>query len=139
MIKPQADLRPLPQPTHLSAPFWKLCLEHRLTCQRCDECGTYVFPPQDFCRSCFKDALEWIDVSGGGTVYSYTVIWRPQTPAFEAPYVVAIVDMAEGYQMMANVIGCAWEDVKVGLAVEVVFEDRNDTISLPMFRPRSSS
>lgn len=131
----KGDGRPLPQPTDLSSPFWDACRQHLLIVQRCQACAAYIFPPQDFCRNCFRDTLSWVPVVGRGTVYSYTVIWRPQTPAFMAPYVVAIVDLAEGYQMMSNVIGCRWEDVKVGLEVEVDFDDRTDAISLPVFRP----
>jgi uncharacterized OB-fold protein len=131
------DQRPLPKPNYLSQPFWDACRQHRLTVQRCRECGGYIFPPQDFCRFCFSDRLEWAEASGRGTVYSFTVIWRPQTPAFQIPYVAAIVDLAEGYQMVSNVVDCPWQDVRVGLPVEVTFEDRSETISLPVFRPSS--
>jgi uncharacterized OB-fold protein len=62
-------------------------------------------------------------------------VWRPQTPAFEVPYVVAIVDVDEGYQMMTNIVGCKPDDVRVGMRVEVEFRRMSDEITLPYFRP----
>jgi uncharacterized OB-fold protein len=63
------------------------------------------------------------------------VVWRPQTPAFAVPYVAAIVDLDEGYQMLANVIGCEPEDVAVGLRVVVEFHPIGGGFVLPYFRP----
>jgi hypothetical protein len=72
-------------------------------------------------------------------VLSFTIVRRPVSPAFasEVPYVVALVTLDEGPQMMTNIIGCAPEEVAIGMPVEVTFEDRNETISIPKFRPRS--
>ena len=130
--------RPLPHPTTVSRPFWDACRERRLTCQRCEDCEGYVFPPQDFCRHCFGGNLSWVDVSGEATVYSYTVVWRPQVPAFEVPYVVAILDMAEGYQMLSNLVDCTPEQVAIGMPVALAWEDASEEITLPKFRPATA-
>ena len=126
---------PLPRTTAISRPFWDACRRHQLMVQRCDACGCFIFIPQDFCRHCLSQDLTWVPSSGRGRVYSYTVVWRPQTPAFPVPYVVAIIDMDEGYQMLSNVVGCPTETVFIGMPVEVVFEDASPEISLPKFRP----
>jgi uncharacterized protein len=49
--------------------------------------------------------------------------------------VLALIDLHEGVRMMTNVIECEPDAVEIGMAVEVVFEDLNDSISLPQFRP----
>jgi hypothetical protein len=81
--------------------------------------------------------LEWVPASGRGTLYSYTIVWRPQTPAFEVPYTVGIIDLEEGYYMLSNVVECGVEDVKVGMALNVTWLDL-DGATLPVFRPRKA-
>lgn len=124
---------PVPIPTPVSEPFWAACRRQTLIVQRCGRCGACTFPPQMFCRSCLAESLEWVPVTGTGSVYSYTVIWRPQTAAFEAPYVVAIIELDEGYVMLSNVVGSPPEDVTVGARVHVVWDEVTADITLPKF------
>jgi uncharacterized OB-fold protein len=98
-----------------------------------------VHIPAPVCTTCFGPDLEWTDSSGRGTIYSFTVVWRPQTPAFTVPYVVAIVEMEEGWYTLTNIVECPHEEVAIGLPVEVVFIPMNEEITLPMFRPRRQS
>lgn len=128
---------PLPRPTSLSRPHWDGCKEGVLRVQRCRACGQFVFIPQPICTRCQADALEWVASSGRGTVYSHTVVHRPPRPVFPAPYVVAIIELEEGWHMLSNVVDCRPEDVHVGLPVEVTFRPMSDAISLPYFRPRT--
>ena len=62
-------------------------------------------------------------------------MWRPQTPSFRVPYAPAIVDVDEGFQILSDVVGCAPDDVRVGLRVEVDFQPVGDGVALPYFRP----
>ena len=126
---------PLPAPTVYSKPYWEGCKRHELLVQKCEDCGKLTFVPQPACMHCLSQKLQWVKGTGRGTVYSYTTIWRPQTPAFEVPYVVAIIDMDDGYQMMSNVVGCEPAKVEVGMRVEVEFRPMSETITLPYFRP----
>ena len=126
---------PLPTPTAVSRPFWEACAAHNLTVQKCNECGVMVFIPQAFCRQCLSEDLTWQDATGRGHVYSYTVVWRPQTPAFDVPYVVAIIDMEDDYHMLSNITDCEPDEVSIGMPVEVWFDDMAPGISLPKFRP----
>lgn len=132
----EQDGIPLPIPTPISKPFWAACADHRLTVQKCGDCGELGFIPQAFCRQCLSEGLSWVDSSGVGRIYSYTVVWRPQTPAFDVPYVVAIVDMDDGYHMLSNITDCEPDDVAVGMLVEVWFDDLAPGVTLPKFRPR---
>jgi uncharacterized OB-fold protein len=128
---------PLPEPSPLTMPFWAACQEHRLVVQRCRECGAWEWTPQLICSHCLRDALEWTPVSGRGVVYTFSVVRRPQMDAFEAPYVVAEIEIEEGPRLLSNVVGIAPDDVRIGLAVEVGFEDF-EQISLFNFRPRAA-
>jgi hypothetical protein len=87
-----------------------------------------------------SENLFWIESTGKGTVYSFTIVRRPRHPAFreKVPYVVAIIALEEGVKMMSNVINIDVEKVKCGLPVEVVFEKINEEITLPKFQPLRS-
>ncbi|MGH0036978.1 MAG: Zn-ribbon domain-containing OB-fold protein [Myxococcota bacterium] len=128
------DNRPLPTPTALSRPHWEGCKEGKLRVQRCTACGTHVFIPQPICTACQSDTLQWVESTGQGTVYSYTIVHRPPRPEFEAPYIVAIVELEEGWFMLTNLVGCEPGEVSVGMRVSVEFEERSEEISLPVFR-----
>jgi uncharacterized protein len=125
--------RPLPQPTAISRPFWDACREGRLTIQRCQDCGTHIFLPQAFCPNCLGRSLSWIQSSGAGSVVTYTVVWRPQTPAFEVPYVIAVIRLDEGVEMLTNLIDVEPEQVSVGARARVVFTDVAEHMTLPFF------
>jgi uncharacterized OB-fold protein len=126
--------RPLPRPTALSRPFWEGCQEARLLVQRCGDCGEHVFIPQEFCPRCLGTDLAWIESAGRGAIVTYTVVGRAQTPAFTTPYVVAVVRLDEGYEMLSNVVDAELDDIRIGARVEVLFAEQSSEIALPCFR-----
>jgi hypothetical protein len=83
--------------------------------------------------------LEWVPSSGKGQVYSYSVVWRPPSPKFQVPYVVAIVALDEGFMMLANIIGCNHESVSVSLPVVAEFHPVGNEMCLPYFAPSGLS
>ena len=141
--RPLPDLsagKPIPTPTLETAPYWESCRRHQLRIQQCSNCMSYQFFPRIYCSKCFSEEIEWVDASGRAKVLSFTVVRHPVSPAYAAkiPYVVGLVTLEEGPQMMTNIVECAPEEVWIGMPVEVVFEDWNDQISIPQFRPRRS-
>ncbi|MHB8576989.1 MAG: Zn-ribbon domain-containing OB-fold protein [Dehalococcoidia bacterium] len=128
----------LPQPTPESAPYWEGCRQHELRIQFCTECQKHFFYPRIFCPTCLSDAIEWRTVSGKGKLLTYVISARP-APGFEneTPYAIAIVQLDEGPHMMTNIVNTEIkpENLPAGMAVEVVFEDINETVSLPKFQP----
>jgi uncharacterized OB-fold protein len=127
--------RPLPVPDGDTKPYWDAAKEHRLTIQRCQNCHEAIFYPRSLCPHCMSDRIEWIAASGKGTIYSYTVVHQsPAAFADIVPYVVALINLAEGVRLMSRVVDSAPADVKIGAPVEVVFEDVTPEISLPHFR-----
>jgi len=126
---------PLPRPTALSRPHWEGCREGVLGFQRCRDCGACVFIPQPCCTGCLGAGLEWVESSGRGTLYSYTIVHRPQQPVFEVPYTVVVVELEEGWHMLSNLVDCAPDAVEIGMPLEVVFRPMSAEITLPFFRP----
>lgn len=126
---------PLPTPSVISQPFWDGCARGQLLYQRCIDCGRAIFNPAPICRFCTSPNLAWQESEGVGEIYSWTVAWRPQHPAFEVPYAAAIIDLDEGYQMLANVARCEAEDLRVGLRVSVFFQEIGQGMTLPIFAP----
>ena len=127
-------IRPLPRPSKTSRPFWDACRERRLIIQQCESCGSYVFIPQDFCPHCLSRALRWVDAAGTGSIVTFTVVWRPQTPAFEIPYVIAVVMLDEGVDLLTNLVDADPAQVAIGDRVRVSFVDIED-MTLPFFAP----
>lgn len=131
-----AAARPVPLPDADSRPYWQAAREGRLRVQRCLACGKGIFYPRSICPACGGDRLEWIDASGRGQVYTYTVVRRAPEPfTAETPYVVALVDLREGVRMLSRVVGCPPEGVRIGMPVRVDFQPVTDEIALPVFRP----
>lgn len=137
MSAPAQPPRLLPEPTPVTKPFWEAAHKHVLSIQRCMDCRMHVFYPRGLCPGCGSDALEWVQASGKGTVYSFTIARRPTARelADKVPYVIAIVELDEGPHMASNVVDCDVESVRVGQPVQAVFEDVSDEITLVHFRP----
>lgn len=134
--------RPLPEPTDISLPHWEGCRRGQLLFQRCQACSKAVFPPAVICPYCSAAALLWEPSSGVGTVYSYTVVWRPQLPIFDVPYVVAVVQLQEGWHMFSNIVSvngstaAAPDSVQVGMPVKVTFIEV-EGVMLPYFEAQT--
>jgi len=129
--------KPLPRVDEESRGWWEALQRHELYVQRCRACGTTRLPPRAVCPACLSSEVEWVRATGRGTIYSFTVTHQNQAPGFreELPYVLAIVELAEGPRIMTNIVGCAPADVRIGAAVEVVFDDVTPEVTLAKFRP----
>ena len=125
---------PLPAPNADSAAYWGGAKAGKLMLQRCRDCGATWFLSRRLCASCWSDRVEPLEASGRGQVHSFTVIHRAPSAAFagQVPYVVALIDLAEGPRMLANIVGAEARGVSIGEAVRVVFEQRGDG-ALPQF------
>lgn len=134
-LAPQKKGIPVPPPGHRFAAYWEGCRDGRLLHLHCESCGRNVAWHVTVCSSCGGRSLEWVAGDGRGRLYSWTVVWRPQHPAFEVPYAPAIVELDEGYFMMSAVIGCEPDELSAGMEVEVEFHPASDEVTLPYFRP----
>ena len=87
---------------------------------RCNECSTTVFGPAVFCQSCTSADLEAVDLGAKGTLFSYTIVRIPPAgwPG-DVPYVLGQVELPQGPQVLAEVVDCEHDDLKIGMAVEL--------------------
>ena len=85
--------------------------------------------------ACASAEVQWVRASGRGTIYSFTVTHQNQAPGFRErlPYVLAVVQLEEGLRLMTNVVGCPVDAVRIGIPVEVAWEDVTSEISVPVF------
>ncbi len=130
--------RPVPQPTPETQHFWDGTREHELRLQRCDDCTHVYFPPRPFCPGCGSRKVEVFAATGRATLYSYIINQRAMpNSGFEAPYAIAVVELAEGPRMMTNIVGTPQtpEALVLDMPLEVAFESLTDEITLPLFRP----
>lgn len=133
-----AELRPLPAITELTAPYWAAAQDRRLVIQRCSVCGHFQHPPAPVCQQCRGTELRWDQVSGNGRVYEYTVVRMGRIDGFgEDPYTCVTVELDEQPRLfvLANWLAPAPESSIVGRAVEVTWEVVREGFVLPQFRP----
>ena len=126
--------RPRPRRDPDSAPYWAGAEEEKLLLQRCADCGTFRFYARRLCPQCWSEDVEWVEASGAGSVYSWSRVRRAPMAAFrdEVPYVVGLVDLAEGVRVFTRILGAA-DDAISGRPVAVEFEDIGGD-KLPVFR-----
>lgn len=129
--------KPLPDIEDLTHPFWDAVQQDQLVVQRCADCGAWVWHPRAWCSACYGPNLAWTPVTGRGEVWTYSVVHYAPVPGYAdaVPYVLATVRLAEGPQLMTNVVGCDWRAVAIGMPVEVCFEAREGGFKVPQFRP----
>lgn len=133
-----AERPPVPEPTPVSRPFWEGLAEHRIRIQYSPSSKSYVFYPRLLAPGTLADDLEWREISGAGTVYTYTVAGRPTAPPWQAsvPQLLAIVEWDEGPRVSTELVEVSPDDIEVGMRVEPVFHDLPDEgITVLRYRP----
>ncbi len=129
--------KPVPVVQPWAQPFWDAARSQRLVLQYCCDCNRSIHYPRIECPHCGGANLDWRQASGRGHIYSYTVVHNNAPSAFQAdmPYVVAVIRLDEGVQMLSNIVQCDPDQLQCDQQVEVVFERLDDNITLPKFRP----
>lgn len=129
-----APRRPRPVINRDNAGFWEGVAAHRLLVQRCGDCATLRFPWLPGCADCGSREWDTIEASGAGTVYSYVVMHHPPFPAFDPPYAVGLIELAEGVRIVSNVVGVPYDKVRIGMPVRLEFLRADEELELPVFR-----
>ena len=130
-----APITPIPTPT--SQPFWDGLTNGQVLIQRCERCATWVYYPRARCPHCLSDSLDWTEVSGEGTVYTFTVARQPTTPAFAEVVdpIIAVVELDEGVRVTTSLEGVDPADVRVGMRVRPVFAPAEDGVWILRHQP----
>jgi uncharacterized OB-fold protein len=128
--------KPLPRITPDNKGFYDAAKRHELCLPNCTSCQRLHFPPSPVCPHCLSDKLEWKRMSGKGTVSTWVVFHRNWFPEFAAdvPYAAVQVELAEGPRLTSSLVGVPNESIRMGMPVEVVFDDVTREVTLPRFR-----
>ncbi|HEY0533502.1 MAG TPA: OB-fold domain-containing protein [Actinoplanes sp.] len=120
--------KPMPEPTPVTQPFWDALKEHRVRIQYSPSAGQYVFYPRVLAPRTLADDLEWRDVSGDATLYTFTVTDRATAPPWQdsVPQLMAVVELDEGPRVTTEMVGVDPASLQVGMRVKPVFEDHPD-------------
>ena len=123
---------PAPEANPETRPFWEAAAAGRLLIGKCKTCGKPHYYPRAICPLCGSDLTEWIQASGRGAVYSYSVMRR-----VPVPYALAYVTLDEGVTMMTNIVDCDLDSIRIGQRVRVVFKPTDGGPPVPMFAPET--
>ena len=131
--------RPIPSVDSVSTSFWKAAASGKLLIQRCPACGNRQFYPRAVCVGCGADP-SWEEASGRGTVHTFTTVRQNGARPFrdQVPYVVAIIELAEGPRMMGNITDCPLDEVHIGMPVEVHMVQAEPDVGVPFWRPAAA-
>jgi len=101
---------------------WRLRKQrYSLVGEVCPHCDAKLFPPRDVCPECGGEAKNLYNFSGRGEVYSYTTVYEPPAGYEEySPYTVALVKLAEGPLVTAQLTDVDQDKVEIGMPVEMV-------------------
>ena len=131
--------KPVPVPQVESDLYWEKCKEHELWLRYDNDAEQAYFYPRDISPITFSRNTSWVQASGKATLYTYAIVHRAPHPGFvgDVPFVTALVELEEGPIMPTNIVmdDPTPEKLQIGMALEVVFEDITDDISLPKFKP----
>lgn len=132
-LGPVAD--PPTDPDDPGVGFWEATRERRLVVQTCGDCGHRQHYPRPLCLRCgaTSASLAFVEAAGTGTVVSHTRVSRAPFAGVEPPYVVAIVELAEGVRMLTRVVGA--DAIGCDDPVVVAWAPLPDGRHLPVFRP----
>jgi len=121
---------PSPDITSETAPYWQAANEGRLLLRRCKKTGKAYHYPRE--HSPFVGGLdtEWMQASGLGRIYSFSVQVRAR-PA----WCIAYIELDEGPLMLSNICRADFEDLRIGQRVQVVFVASENGQKVPMFMP----
>jgi len=132
---------PAPIVDHHTLPWWQACAEHRLTAQRCTECNHAQLPPAPICRECHGNRFEMTTLNGKGTLYTYSAIHQAVAMDQKLPFILAIIELdisgtpcKNKVRMMSNIVDAEESELKIGKAVQVVWETMSQFVSIPRFR-----
>jgi len=128
--------RPLPRRRGMAGEFYEFCKKHELRFQRCTACSTWRHVPRDMCAKCGSFEWKWAKAAGKGKLFSWTTAMQPMLPQFAdlVPYSPVVIEMDEGVRLVSWLTEVPPEDLRLGLPVEVVFDDVTPEVTLPKFR-----
>jgi uncharacterized OB-fold protein len=129
MANPQRKI-PAPSSSPDTEAFWKAAADGKFMLRRCTACGKAHWYPRAICPFCMSDKTEWVEASGRGKIYTYSVMRRAPEP-----YAIGYVTLEEGPSMLTNFVDCDFDKLKIGQPVKLKFISTEGGPPVPMFAP----
>jgi len=122
-------------------PFWDSLRQRSIKVQRCASCGAFRHVPKEICAKCYSTSFSWEPVSGRGVVYTYTIVHRAPTAAYQgsAPYTIVHVAMDEGFRIVGTMTGNDPDSMEIGAPVRVVYTDLAPEWTIVEFEPATDT
>ena len=129
--------KPLPRIGVASQPYWEAAKRHELRLQKCKSCGKMFYPIAPHCLHCWSEDFEWAKLSGRGKVNAFTIYHQAFHEGYvkDVPYNVVEVELEEGPRLVSNLVGVDNKDIRVGMRVQVHFDDVTSDVTLVKFKP----
>lgn len=133
--------KPMPAISSLNRPYWDALKQHQFVMPKCHACEEIWYPPTPFCPRCWSREFSWEQLSGRGTVNSWVVFHQAYFTSFkeDLPYNVAEVELEEGPRLLTNLVAVDNADIRIGMPVEIIFDDITDEVTLAKFKPVEDS
>ncbi len=127
---------PVPDIDGVNRPYFEGTAKGELRVRICNGCGKLFRFAHAWCPECWSQDLGFLAASGRGRVETFTVVHQAPYPSFEdrIPYVIGLVELEEGVRIMSNIVDCEADEVEIGMALTVTYEERGE-VMIPMFRP----
>lgn len=129
--------KPLPAISTLNQPYWDGLKQREMVLPKCKPCNKVWYPPTRFCPKCWSHDFSWQQLSGRGKVNSWVVFHQAYFSSLkdDIPYNVAEVELEEGPRLLTNLVEVSNEEIRIGMSVEVVYDDVTDEVTLAKFKP----
>jgi uncharacterized OB-fold protein len=124
-----------PIENHDTAFFWQGVRDHRLLIQRCASCQALRHPPGPMCPHCRSLKWDTLEATGHGILYSFVICHHPPIPPFEYPHPIGLIELKEGIRLVSQLVDVSPDDIQIGMAVKVVFQEVEPGLTLPLYRP----
>ena len=129
--------RPLPDINDVNLPYWESAKAHALALPVCLRCGHTYYPMTSYCPRCLAAESEWRQVAGTGTLVTWNVMHQVYDKSFEdvAPYIVAVVQLTEGPQLVTNLVNTTADALHIGLPLTLGYLKISEEVTLPVYSP----
>ena len=113
----------LPDITDVNNIHYEKLNDEMLMINKCEDCENHFFPPANHCPKCLSNHIQWVETSGEGSLYSWVEYHYAYHEAFKErlPYLVGIIELNEGCRIIANLVECKEENLKIGMPLRAVF------------------
>lgn len=112
------------QISNITKPFWQGLTEGRFITRYCKQCSYITFPPKEHCPNCLSKDMNWQELNGKGTLYSYTIVHAAPPMFSPLPLYVAVIDLEEGVRLVTHLLDCQYPEP--GIPVNLVITKHNN-------------